>query len=197
MNVLLIEERAHCSSEGHTITFGVKERYDVLNWARYSVERFGPELKILIGGISMGGGTVLMASELNLPEQVCGILADCPFTSPAEIITEFGRSKGLPMKVVYPLVDLAARSFGRFSLNGADAVQAVKNTKVPILIVHGESDGLVPCDMSRRIADANPKMIRRYTFPGAVHGLSYIVDPARYTELVKEFCKEIFSEGAD
>ena len=101
------------------------------------------------------------------------------------------------MKVVYPLVDLAARSFGRFSLNGADAVQAVKNTKVPILIVHGESDGLVPCDMSRRIADANPKMIRRYTFPGAVHGLSYIVDPARYTELVKEFCKEIFSEGAD
>lgn len=197
LNGLLIEERAHCSSKGHTITFGVNERYDVLSWAKYAVDRFGPDLKILIGGISMGGGTVLMASELDLPEQVCGIFADCPFTSPAEIIMEFGRSKGLPMKVVYPFVDLAAREFGKFALNGADAVQAVKNTKVPILIVHGESDGLVPSEMSRRIAEANPKMIRRNTFPGAVHGLSYIVDTERYTELVKDFCKEIFTEGAN
>ena len=133
-----------------------------------------------------------MASELNLPEQVCGVFADCPFTSPTEIIMEYGRSKGLPMKMVYPMVELAAKTFGKFSLNGADAVRAVKNTKVPIMIVHGESDGLVPCEMSRRIAEANPEKIKRYTFPGAAHGLCYIVDSNRYTELVKDFCDEIF-----
>ena len=193
LNVLLIEERAHCSSEGHTITFGVKERYDVLNWTRYAVNRFGPDVKILLAGISMGGGTVLMASELNLPGNVRGIFADCPFTSPAEIIREFGRKKGIPMGIAYPLTDLSARVFGGFRLKAADAAEAVRNTKVPILIIHGEADGLVPCGMSRKIAEANPEMISRYTFPGADHGLSYLVDTPRYTRLVREFCEKIFA----
>lgn len=192
INVLLIEERAHCTSEGHTITFGVKERYDVLSWANYAVSRFGSELKILLAGISMGGGTVLMASGLRLPPNVRGILADCPFTSPAEMIMEFGRAKKLPMKIAYPMAGMAAKLLGNFSLTDADAVEAVMNTKVPILIIHGEADGLVPQEMSRRIAEANPEKIRRYTFPGADHGLSYITDKKRYTRLVEEFCESIF-----
>ena len=196
LNVLLIEERAHCTSEGHTITFGVKERYDVLSWIDYAVERFGADLKILLSGISMGGGTVLMASGLRLPENMRGILADCPLTSPAEIITDFGRRKKLPMKLAYPMAALAAEVFGDFSLTGADAVEAVKQSKVPILIIHGEEDGLVPCEMSRRIAEANPEKITRYTFPGADHGLSYITDKARYTRLVGEFCERIFGREA-
>lgn len=197
MNVLLIEERAHCSSEGHIITFGVKERYDVLSWVDYAVDRFGTDLKILLAGISMGGGTVLMASGLSLPHNVRGILADCPFTSPAEMVMEYGRKKHIPMKIAYPMGSLAARLFGGFSLTDADAVEAVKSTKVPILIIHGEADGLVPCEMSRRIAEANPDKITRYTFPGADHGLSYITDTARYTRLVGAFCESIFRAGND
>ena len=194
LNVLLVEERAHCSSEGHTITFGVKERCDVLSWVNYAVERFGPEVRILLTGISMGGGTVLMASGMNLPANVRGIIADCPFTSPAEIIMEFGRAKKLPMKLAFPLAGLAARVFGGFSLTAADATEAVKRTTVPILIIHGEADSLVPCGMSARIREANPEMVTRYTFPGADHGLSYIVDTPRYTGLVKDFCERIFPE---
>ena len=192
INVLLIEERAHCESEGHTITFGVKERYDVLSWINYAVDRFGADLKVMLAGISMGGGTVLMASGLRLPQNVRGILADCPFTSPADMIMEFGQAKKLPMKIAYPMAGLAAMLFGNFSLTDADAVEAVKNTEVPILIIHGEADGLVPCKMSQRIAEANPEKIIRYTFPGADHGLSYITDTARYTQLVEEFCERIF-----
>ncbi len=194
MNVLMIEERAHCSSEGHTITFGVRERWDVLSWAEYAVERFGPEVKILLAGISMGAGTVLMASELGLPVNVRGILADCPFTSPSEIIKEVGRSNRLPMKAAYPLASLAARVFGGFSLTGADAAEAVKAAKVPVLLIHGEEDGLVPCGMGRKIAEANPERIEFHTFPDAGHGLSYVEDTGRYTELVRKFCERIFAE---
>ena len=193
-NVLMIEHRAHGSSEGHSITFGVKERYDVLAWAEYAAERFGSGVKILLCGISMGGATVLMASELALPANVRGILADCPFTSPSEIIQEVGRSAGLPMKLAYPPTALAARVFGGFSLTGADASEAVKHTKIPILLIHGEEDGLVPCGMGRIIAEANPRMIELHTFPGARHGLSYLTDPERYTELVTEFSQKVFSD---
>ena len=127
-NVLLIEERAHCSSGGHSITFGVKERFDVLSWTGYAVERFGPEVRILLAGISMGAGTVLMASELDLPGNVRGILADCPFTSPAEIIKEFGRANGIPMRLAYPFASLGARLFGGFSLTAAETADIMDTT---------------------------------------------------------------------
>ncbi len=194
MNVLMIEERAHCSSEGHTITFGVRERYDVLSWAEYAVERFGPDVKILLAGISMGAGTVLMASELELPANVRGILADCPFTSPSDIVSEVGRSMSLPMKIAYPMALLAARVFGGFSLTAADAAEAVKGAKVPILLIHGEADELVPCEMGRKIAEANPELIEFHTFPDAGHGLSYVEDTERYTKLVRSFCERIFAD---
>ena len=192
-NVLLIEERAHCSSQGHTITFGVRERYDVLAWVGYAVERFGDRVRILLCGISMGGATVLMASGLSLPDNVRGILADCPFTSPAEIIRNVIAANGWPVKPVFPLSALAARVFGGFSLNGADAVEAVKSAKIPILLIHGEADELVPCEMSRAISRANPLMVERHTFPHANHGLSYLVDTERYTQLVETFCARIFT----
>ena len=190
-NVLMIEERAHGRSEGHTISFGVNERYDALAWTQYAAQRFGPDTKILLAGISMGAATVLMASELDLPANVCGILADCPYTTPEEIIAIVGEMMKFPMKLAMPFVRLAARVFGGFSLKNASAVSAVRNTKVPILLIHGEADNLVPCGMSREIAAANPAMIELQTFPGAGHGLSYLSDTERYTKLVLDFCERI------
>ena len=192
-NVLLIEQRAHCSSEGHTISFGTNERYDVLAWTNYAVKRFGEDQRILLAGISMGAATVLMASELNLPKQVRGILADCPYTSPAEIIQTVGKSKGIPMKLALPMAEFGARVLGGFSLYSASALTAVRRSKIPILLIHGEADRFVPCEMSRRIAEANPKLIELHTFPGAGHGLSYLVDTERYVSLVQEFCGRLFS----
>ena len=190
-NVLLIEERAHCTSEGHTISFGINERYDVLNWTRYAAERFGPDTKILLGGISMGAATVLLASELDLPQNVRGILADCPYTTPEEIIKETGRMLKYPMEAAMPFVRLSARVFGGFTLGGVSTAEAVRHTKVPILLIHGEADGLVPCSMGREIAAANPAMVDLQTFPDAGHGLSYLTDTERYTSLIEAFCEKI------
>ena len=190
-NVLMIEERAHCSSEGHTISFGINERYDVLNWTRYAAERFGPDTKILLGGISMGAATVLMASELDLPGNIRGILADCPYTTPEEIITLTGKKLKFPMEALFPFVRLAAKLFGGFTLGGVNAASAVRHTKVPVLLIHGEADELVPCRMGREIAAANPAMVELHTFPGAGHGLSYLADTGRYTALIDAFCKKI------
>ena len=74
-NVLLVDQRSHGLSEGTTITFGIKERHDVVSWANYAVDRFGSDVKILLSGVSMGAATVLMASNLELPSNVKGIIA--------------------------------------------------------------------------------------------------------------------------
>ncbi len=193
-NVLLVEERGHGMSEGHTISFGVNERYDCLAWSRWAAERF--HVPILLVGISMGATAVLLASALDLPQNVRGIIADCPYTSPDTIIRLVGRRRHLPMSPLMPFIRLGARIFGGFSLSAnVNAAEAVRLARVPILLIHGEEDGFVPCDMSREIAAARPELVELHTFPGAWHGTSYLVNTERYTRLVREFCERTLADA--
>ena len=77
-NTLVVDQRAHGRSGGTTITFGIRERLDCRSWAEYARQRFGPDTPVFLSGVSMGAATVLMASELELPGNVAGIIADCP-----------------------------------------------------------------------------------------------------------------------
>lgn len=187
-NTLVVDQRAHGKSGGTTITFGIRERLDCLCWAEYANQRFGSDTPVFLSGVSMGAATVLMASELELPANVVGIIADCPYSSPEAIIRKVCREDmHLPPALVMPFIWLGARLFGHFDLREASAVQAVRNTNVPILLLHGEDDRFVPCDMSREIFDACTGEKNRITFPGAGHGLSYIVNTETYFEAVSRF----------
>jgi len=189
-NLLFVDHRAHGKSQGHTITFGIKERYDCLSWVNYAIERFGKDVRIFIRGISMGATTVLMATELNLPDNVYGVLADCPFSSPKDIIKKVCREDmKLPAKLVYPLIWLAGRVYGGFSVSETTAEKAVKKSNIPIMIIHGEEDFYVPTYMSKPVLDARPD-IEYYLFPNAGHGLSYMYDTERYENLVKKFVEK-------
>ena len=188
-NILLIDQRAHGKSGGNTITFGIKERYDVLDWANYIAARF-PNAPIMLYGISMGGATVLLSSELDLPKQVKGICADCPFSSPRAILKNTVKNMPFPQNLGYPFLFLASSVFGAFKLSKISAVDTTKNSKVPILIIHGEEDDFVPCDMSREIAKDNDK-ITLVTFKDATHGISYMTDTERYNNTVKAFCDKV------
>ena len=192
-NLLLVDQRAHGKSQGKTISFGILERQDVLCWVEYAVSRFGEDVQILLYGVSMGGATVLMASELELVPNVKGIVADCPYVKPLDIILHVGKNTAFPQRLIKPFALLGARIYGGFDLLETDAVRAVQNTNVPILIIHGEADKYVPCDMSQEAEDANPEMVSRFTFPDAAHGISYLVDTQRYCDIVKDFVQRVLA----
>ena len=188
-NVLLVDQRAQGDSEGRTMTFGVMERWDCLDWLEYIQTR--PELQgpVTLYGVSMGAATVLLASALPLPENVRCIIADSPYSSPEAILEKVSRDMGLPGKPALAMMRFGAALFGGFSFNGVNCLEAVKHTRIPILLIHGEEDRFVPLEMSREIAAANPEMVRLVTFPGAGHGLSYLTDTERYRYEVSEFCR--------
>ena len=188
-NILLIDQRAHGKSGGNTITFGIKERYDVLDWTKYIADRF-PESQMVLYGISMGGATVLLASELDLPKQVKGIFADCPFSSPRDILKNTVKNMPFPKNLGYPFLFSAARLFGNFKLTKINCADSVKNAKIPILIIHGEEDDFVPCEMSRKIAENNPNVTLE-TFKNATHGVSFMEDTDRYIKIVNDFCNKV------
>lgn len=190
-NVLVPDQRAHAQSQGRVITFGIKERLDCLRWIAYINHRFGSDLPILLSGISMGAATVLMTAERNLPDNVLGIMADCPYDSPAGIISKVCKDRGFPSKVILPFIRLSARIFGRFQLTETSAIDSVKRAKIPILLIHGDDDRFVPCDMSRQIARYCASPVTLEIFPNAGHGLCYMTDPDRYEAVTYAFLKSL------
>ena len=195
-NILLVDQRGAGNSNTHTITFGIKERFDCLEWVKYCIERFGEDVKIILVGVSMGGATVLMASELDLPKNVVGIVADSPFTSPKDIINKVITDMKLSPKLVYPFIKLSAKVFGRFNLEERNSIEAVKNSSLPILVIHGERDSFVPCDMGKQIAGNGKDNIEFYSFPGAGHGFSFMTDPEKYKTITENFYEKCLKNGS-
>lgn len=194
-NLLLVDERAHGKSEGNIISFGIKERYDALSWVDYSRARFGDEARIFLYGISMGAATALMACEMNLPKCVKGIIADCPFSSPSEIIKKVSRDRGLPSEVLYPFIKLGAIIFGGFNPDASSPVSSVKKTKIPILLIHGLGDSFVPASMSDKIAAASER-VEYVRIKDAPHALSILYGRELYVSSIKNFIENTEKEQA-
>ena len=187
-SALIVDQRGSGESEGHTITFGVNESRDCRSWLALVPERFGPDARVILCGISMGAATVLTAAGGELPPNVIGVLADCGYTSAREIIKKVIRQLGLPAEIAYPFVKLGARLYGRFALEEVSPIEAMKRCKVPVIFFHGEADDFVPCEMSREnYAACAVEKKRLVTVPRAGHGLCYLVDPEGYLRALREF----------
>lgn len=186
-SALIVDQRACGSSEGHVISFGVNESRDCHDWINFMLHRFGPDVKIILTGISMGAATVVMAAGKPLPGNVIGVLADCGYTSARDMIKKTIREMKLPAELSYPFVKLGARLFGHFRLDGVCPLTAVRHCAVPIIFFHGEADTFVPCEMSRINYEACPAPKALVTIPGAGHGLSYPAAPKTYLDALYDF----------
>ena len=183
MNLILIDQRAHGASEGKIITYGVKERFDVKSWIEYAKTEF-PNTKIFLSGISMGSSTVMMASDII--DGVSGIVADCGFTSPKEIIALVAKARyKLPRWLCAP-VGLLARMLGGFDYSYS-ATQALEKTSIPILFIHGSADNFVPCYMTEENYKFCASKKKKIIVEGAPHGFSFLVDKNTVKNALESF----------
>lgn len=193
LNVLLCDQRSHGRSEGRLITFGVKESRDVLSWIEYANGKFKAE-NIILGGMSMGATTVLLSTEHSLPKFVKGIIADCGFSSPYEIIKIVGKNFfKVNATLILPIFNLLTLLFGKFSIYKSNTLTAVEKCNVPILLIHGENDSFVPCEMSKNLYDKHKSKCRLVLVPKASHGVSYFVDTQTVENELKTFLNSCFN----
>ncbi len=191
-DILVVDQRAHGQSEGRTITFGIKERFDCLSWVDFAIRNFGRDTKIVLMGLSMGAATVMMASD-KVPQNAKCIIEDCGYSSPRDILGSAIKKMRLPIWLVYPLLKMSAIIFGGFNPDSFSAKRALKNAQVPIIMIHGEADRLVPCYMCRECREACSSEVTMVTFGDAGHGMSYYMDNECYINLVCENLKKAFN----
>ncbi len=194
MNILLPDQRTHGKSEGKYITFGVKESRDMQSWISFHNQTFGA-FPLILSGLSMGASTMLYLADADLPDNVRGIIADCGFTSPKEIIKSVFRGViRMPAAPTLFVADLFARVFAGFSLTEKDTRKTLQNSKLPVLLVHGVDDGFVPCEMTRQAYAVCKEPKELLLVEGADHGVSFLADKERYVRTVTAFLQK-YVEG--
>lgn len=186
--MILIDERAHGQSEGEHIGFGCMDRLDGLKWVEWLISEAGEDVQILLHGNSMGGATVCMMSGLELPPQVKGIIADCPFTSMKDVFTHVLHSMyHLPAFPMLQIADRVNKKKVGYGLDDCDSAREVRKAKVPILFIHGEADVFVPCWMTEKIYENCASEKTKLIVKDAGHGESYYKDTEAYEAAMDSF----------
>jgi pimeloyl-ACP methyl ester carboxylesterase len=186
---LLLDLRNHGESGEAISTWGPAEARDVVAAYNYLLTRseVDPD-RIGLVGKSMGGAAVALAAA-QLPDLAVLVL-ESTYISFAEnlpnILPGIARAPGFLAPYVFSRMDSATLE----PLDEILVAETVAMLDVPLLVIHGEQDQLVPTEQGRAIfATANePKTL--YTIPGAGHLNIFTVDPATFTEQMRTFLAE-------
>jgi pimeloyl-ACP methyl ester carboxylesterase len=215
-SVLGLDFRGHGGSDDAPTTFGLEEVEDVAGALAWLGER-GVRRVALVGS-SMGGITAIAAtavlgdgrltaadtpvdaaasSTVDAPRpRIVGIVADS--VSP-ELALVVGRRMGLPGGV-----RLAAHAFSRFErMVGGDprstepiaAVGLLED--VPLLLIHGGADPLIPLEAQTRLAAAAPAGTRHLVVAGAGHGDAHEKEPDAWEAAADELLRSAFRAERD
>lgn len=188
-NILAVENRAHGDSEGKCIGFGWLDRLDILYWIEFLNQKFSDK-KIILFGLSMGATAVCCAAGEKLPSNVVAIISDCAFSNGDKqidfVLRKYKPFAGILKKHLY---DYTKRVHS-FDVMKVDATKQVKNTKVPILFIHGNEDSYVPIENMYDLFNSTPSNLRdKFIVEGAGHGLSYSVAGVMYEKKINDFLK--------
>jgi len=191
-SVILVDQRACGRSEGKYISFGVNERMDALSWAQYADARFESKTPIIMHGLSLGGATVMMSADLPYPDSVCGLISDCGFTSPYDIIAHCGKEwLHIPSFPIVDILSLTVKNLLGFGYRDCSSTEALKSSDLPIFLVHGEADDFVPAYMTEENYAAAQNCKGKLIVPEAGHALSYLLETETYQKAISAYLNDI------
>ena len=193
-NCFLVNHRHFGGNEGRFTGFGVLEKEELIKWIDV-VNSYFPDGKIILYGTSMGAATVMQASDKNL-ENVVGFIEDCGFTTCYDEFCYLTKSVlHIPSKPIIEGVNVLTKTFLDIDIKTSDSREALKNTKLPALFLHGGRDNFVPTYMVEECFEAcgsEDKQLIIYDTARHVH--SHFKYSEQYEKDIFDFAKRIFGE---
>lgn len=185
-HVLMIDLRAHGMSQGKTITFGKRESDDVLVWLDYLLAK-NPTTSFVLFGMSMGAATMIHAAAKASNYPILALIEDCGFSRFDHLIEGQIIEQRLKSWIV-PGFKWAIRLRLQNDLKKMSPVYAVENVEVPVLIIHGDKDQLIPVSMAYDLYEHTIAPKQLYICKDKGHG-ECIMDE-HYFEIIHSFLKE-------
>jgi alpha-beta hydrolase superfamily lysophospholipase len=181
-SVVLVDARAHGVSGGDLATYGVLEADDVRRWYDWIAQAESP--RCIFGlGESMGAAQLLNslgADSEGKGREICAVVAESPFASFREasydrLAEKLHAGAWLGRTLLRPAVDagfLYARWKYGVDLERASPEDAVAESSVPVLLIHGLKDTNLPPRHSEMIlarSDARGAAVALWEPEGAGH----------------------------
>src|SRR5262249_24552068 len=148
-NLLLFDFRYLGKSEGSYSTAGAKEVEDLLAAIQFLRSRGVKDVGVW--GFSMGGAVALMAIE-KAPE-IKAVISESSYASLADMTFELLRIPVLNYPIEY-LVGFWAKLFLGIDVKDASPANLIRNTKIPILLIHSSADAVIPFSHARSLQQA-------------------------------------------
>jgi dipeptidyl aminopeptidase/acylaminoacyl peptidase len=186
--VLLFDFRAHGESGGSRTSLGHNEQKDVAAARAFLLTRPGIDYdRIGIYGFSLGGSTAILAAARQGGFKA--VVADSAFTSlrdqAREAITGFYHLPSFPF---LPLTILGYDLYFQTSAKNVSPVDEIGTlSPVPVLIIAGEGDTLIPAGNGKRLYAAAREPKELWLIPGADHGGTLAAAGSAYEKRVETF----------
>jgi uncharacterized protein len=145
--LLALSYRGYGGSSGRPTEAGLME--DAMAAYKFAAGKYGVD-KIVLWGESLGTGVAVALAEKN---PVFKIVLEAPFTSTADIAAS-----------IYPIVPVRLLMKDQFRSD-----EKIGNVKAPILVLHGERDGVVPIRFGERLYERITSPKRFVRFPEGGH----------------------------
>lgn len=191
-DILVYDARGHGASSDAYHTYGFYEKEDGLAAYEWLADRSGvPEENIGLAGVSYGAATVLQM--LPLAPHAAFVLADSPYQDLLSIVDYQGPAQfGNWVKLFIPGATIVAEMRADFKVDEVSPKLAVRDTAVPVLLIHSTTDEFTPPVNSEAIyANSNPAITELHlTNWGSAHARDIITDYDAYAQIVDAFLAE-------
>ena len=168
VNIFIFDYRGYGRSEGHPSEEGTYlDGEAAIELIRKKLGA-DAEKKIVLFGRSLGAA---IAAEMATRFASQGLILESPFISIAEMA-----------RVMFPLLPI-----GPFLQTRYDVREKIRKLKVPLLVLHGERDEIVPFEHGRTVFDAAPEPKTFFAIAAASHNDTYTMGGETYFRQLKRF----------
>ena len=178
LNIFILDYRGYGRSEGTPNETGLYQDAEAAYAYVCEARGIAPEQVVLFGR-SLGGAIALYIAS-KLPG--AGVIVESTFTCLRDLAAIF-----------FPGID--ANLFqGQY-----ESLERIKNLTMPLLVVHGTRDDLVPVEQGKRLFAAHPGRIGKqkqlYLIEDAGHNDTYYVGGENYFETLERFIRQVCSNS--
>jgi len=169
-NVLLFDYRGFGRSTGRPSLAGVVD--DGVTAAKFHDAIRPKNLPSILYGFSLGGA---IAAQVLRRHSFDGLILQSTFTSIPDLA-----------KILWPRVPLHL-----FAGDIFNSLRVIRRLDIPMLLLHGTSDEVVPSEMGHALHDACPAPKRMHTVEGGLHKDLFVRDGDAIVWAVNQFVSEL------
>lgn len=193
-NVVVYDQRSHGDNTAKTVTFGYYEKddlQDVINFVKTKAK----DVPLGVLGQSMGASTLgFYIGSKHAQNNIDFAIIESPFNNMYQELEYNIHAKlgfKLPVSLVLNIGSMFNKLINGFSFKEVNITKYIKNTAVPTLLMHSETDTVCPYNMGKEIyksmATNNKEMV---TFNNTKHVTAFFANNSLYEKKVINFINQ-------